>query len=197
MKPEEQILQRLLEAVGQTFGSKPSCPTDFDSLSLAVFRSVKRTISSSTLKRLWGYISDQSGTSVSTLTLLSKYVGYRDWDDFIKRSKATGNLPYDESGFSMGQILACDTLPVGTVVKADWAGGKSCTVRKIASPRRFVVIDSKNIKLKSDDMVTLDSIAILRPFIALECVRGEEHMGNYIGAKQSGIKSFQITEGGN
>lgn len=194
MKPAEQILNTLLEAVGQKYGCKPSCPTEFDGLSLSIFRSVRRTISQSTLKRLWGYITDQSGTSVSTLNTLSKYVGYRDWEDFCLHAEPFGSGGREKSGFSMGQILACDNLSIGAVVRADWSDGKSCSVRKVSNPRRFVVIDSKNIKLKVNDLVTIDSIAISRPFVALECIRGDQSIGNYIGAKQSGIKAFSITE---
>lgn len=194
MKPDEQILKTLLDAVRQTYGCKPSCPTEFDGLSLSIFRSVRRTISQSTLKRLWGYITDQSGTSVSTLNILCKYVGYRDWEDFCVHAEPFGVVGRDESGFSMGQILACDNLSIGSVVRAEWGGGKSCSVRKISNPRRFVVIDSKNIKLEVNDFVTIDSIAISRPFVALECMRGDQSIGNYIGAKQSGIKAFSIID---
>lgn len=194
MKPDERILNILREAVVQKYGCTPCGPTDFDRLSLSIYQITKRTISPSTLKRLWGYINDQSGTSISTLSLLCRYAGYRDWEDFQNHAGVFSSDNCCESGFSLGQILTCDTLPIGSRVRADWSGRKSCTVIKVANPRRFKVIESNNIKLQPDDLVTLDSIAISRPFVALDCMRGSQSLGNYIGAKDSGIKAFLISE---
>ena len=98
MKPEKEKLDLLLQIVAQTFGTTPHTPTDFVALASAVQESTGRTIGLSTLKRLWGYIKDQTGTTYSTLSLLSRYTGYSDWDSFCRFASLITDE--QESGFS-------------------------------------------------------------------------------------------------
>ena len=58
---------------------------DFIQLAELIFKETHEHISPTTLKRLWGYVSDQNcEPRVSTLDLLSKLLGYRNFNDFSK-----------------------------------------------------------------------------------------------------------------
>ncbi|MDE6101062.1 MAG: hypothetical protein K2L46_08820 [Paramuribaculum sp.] len=92
MKPDKEKLELLLSIVGKKFGTSPRTPTDFAQLTSAIHQTTGRTIGLSTLKRLWGYVTDQTGTTYSTLTLLCRYAGYSDWDCFCRRPTALTQL---------------------------------------------------------------------------------------------------------
>ena len=82
---EKQAKARLLEIVEARIGRKMQTPKDFEYLSEQIFDSLHQHISPTTLKRLWGYLSEPSEPRMSTLNLLSRFVGYDSWDAFCKQ----------------------------------------------------------------------------------------------------------------
>ena len=69
MKIEAKYLDCLKEAVEKTVGKKMNTPRDFDLLSIYVYNLTNEHLSSTTLKRLWGYQIDQKESSPRILTL--------------------------------------------------------------------------------------------------------------------------------
>ena len=59
-------------------------PKDFDYLSEQIFAKVHQTVSPTTLKRMWGYLSETAAPRLSTLNILSQFIGYDNWDAFCK-----------------------------------------------------------------------------------------------------------------
>lgn len=61
---------------------------DFEKLATLIFDTTKITISSNTLKRIWGRIKYDSTPSDMTLNTLASYAGYEDYRDFINKSES-------------------------------------------------------------------------------------------------------------
>lgn len=61
-------------------------PKDFDFLAMQVFEKTRQSISVSTLKRIWGYVSSKGAASETTLDLLSKFVGYDSFFQFCQQT---------------------------------------------------------------------------------------------------------------
>ena len=61
-------------------------PKDFDFLAVQVFEKTRQSISVSTLKRIWGYVSSKGAASETTLDLLSKFVGYDSFFQFCQQT---------------------------------------------------------------------------------------------------------------
>ena len=80
---EQQIIETLKQAIEQAVGRKIKTPKDFDFLTDCIFNKVHERISPTTLKRLWGYLTD-AGTAPrkSTLDILSRFLDYPDWSAF-------------------------------------------------------------------------------------------------------------------
>lgn len=79
----EQALASLRELIETTVDRKMKTPRDFDFLSEQIFDKLHETVSPTTLKRLWGYIQDQSMPRKATLDVLAQFVGYNDWDHSV------------------------------------------------------------------------------------------------------------------
>lgn len=77
-----QVLERLRLEVEQKVGRKMYTPKDFEYLSEKIFEQLHQHISTSTLKRLWGYLPGKSNPRISTFNLLAQFIGYNDWQDF-------------------------------------------------------------------------------------------------------------------
>ncbi|WP_435357349.1 hypothetical protein [Emticicia sp. SJ17W-69] len=55
---------------------------DFEELSERIFEKTKVSLSSSTLKRIWGKVKYDSSPNLATLNALAQFVGYESWREF-------------------------------------------------------------------------------------------------------------------
>lgn len=69
--PEIEELKSLVE---QKYGKILATTTDFEEFSLYLEKKASGTISPSTLKRLYGYVSDNHKPRMVTLDILSQYI---------------------------------------------------------------------------------------------------------------------------
>ena len=97
MDRQQQAIEQLREAIENEVGRKMKTPKDFDYLSETIERKLHEHISSTTLKRMWGYLAEPVTPRVSTLDILSQFLGHADWDAFCK------SLP-DESSVSTATV---------------------------------------------------------------------------------------------
>ena len=82
--PEVIQLRKDVEA---RFGTRPATPADFESLIAQIWLCLHENLALSTLERLWGYVEGANNTRLSTLNILARYVGSRDWNDYTNRLK--------------------------------------------------------------------------------------------------------------
>lgn len=85
---QEQALARLRTVIEETVGRKMKTPKDFDFLAGLIFDKLHETVSSTTLKRIWGYFPDSSTPRISTLDILAQFVDSKDWDTFCSQELA-------------------------------------------------------------------------------------------------------------
>ncbi|MCR4614354.1 MAG: hypothetical protein K5778_10210 [Bacteroidaceae bacterium] len=88
MHVQEEALTHLRAALETAAGRRMSVPRDFERLSELVFEKVHQKVSSTTLKRLWGYLKEGSVPRESTLDILAQFVGNADWQDFVNTHAA-------------------------------------------------------------------------------------------------------------
>lgn len=79
--------ERLRAAVEQKMGKPLLTPGDFDELSLRIKMQTGEDLSLSTIKRLWGYTRPCASPRFRTLSVLSRFLGFRDWDDWLAQGK--------------------------------------------------------------------------------------------------------------
>ena len=95
-----QNIDRLRQTIETQTGRKMRTPKDFDYLSEQIFEKVHQTVSPTTLKRLWGYLSEAAAPRLSTLNILSEFVGFDNWDSFCQNESAEGS---EEKGEENGE----------------------------------------------------------------------------------------------
>jgi hypothetical protein len=95
---QEQDLARLREEIESVVGRKMKTPKDFDFLAGQIFDKLHENVSSTTLKRIWGYLSEPSTPRLSTLDLLAQFIDYKDWDAFCSQEPQTSpSSPQEET----------------------------------------------------------------------------------------------------
>ena len=75
-------IEQLRQAVEEKAGHKMRTPKDFDELRNTIFSEQHVMVSTSTLKRIWGYVRTNSLPRPASLTPLARYIGYTDWEAF-------------------------------------------------------------------------------------------------------------------
>lgn len=138
-KPYERLCGELVGKFGATMES----PSDFNRLSLTINVDIGESVSASTLKRLFGYVKSETDISKSTLSILTRWLGYKGWGDFCA-------TPASQSQFIKGATLKTEQLTPGDKVRFLWSPDRHCVARYLGD-YRFVVEEVQHAKLKIGD----------------------------------------------
>ena len=96
-------IERLRDAAEQKVGRRMHTPKDFDFLRDCIYGECHEMVSISTLKRLWGYNHYEGTPRVSSLNPIARYVGYRDWDDYLLKNAYKEKLDNPNESFPLIQ----------------------------------------------------------------------------------------------
>lgn len=187
----EQKYVALQSLVENLVSRKMQTPRDFDFLSLRIFGALRTQISPTTLKRFWGYLPLSSSTSPrrNTLDILSRLVGYKDWTDFLERTRE-GQVV--ESGFTGNRFLYTRTLKQGTHLLLVWAPDRQVRIR-LEGQDLLTIVESKNSKLSVGDTFICPCFVQNEP-LHLHCLRHENGAPtDYVCGKMGGIR-FETEE---
>lgn len=181
-------LQSLLDAVEKKYGRPIAVHNDFNTLSVVLDYECHEILSSSTLKRLWGYVSLRTTPRKSTLDILSKYVGYKDFNDF--RNSRFGKVD-DTSGYLSTSFLSADLVPEKGFLRIGWEPNRMLRLRRIG-PILFEVVESHNSKLKAGDRFEASCFFKGLPLVLATVQREGENLPSFIAGKEKGLNLLQI-----
>ena len=143
-RPEIYELRLRIEA---SIKRKIETPADFDFLRGIIWERTHEQISTSTLKRLWGYVDGVDSARNSTLNVLSKALGYENWDAFILKLKSEN---VDNSDLVMSESVSSSDLKIGDRLMIAWQPNRVCRLKYLGD-NQFEVMESHNSKLKVGD----------------------------------------------
>jgi hypothetical protein len=84
------MVRELKEHIELRFGRKVVLQKDCIELSDSILNETGHLISSSTLRRIFGFLSTNSNPTRATLDILSQYCGYTNWSDFQVKTRNYG-----------------------------------------------------------------------------------------------------------
>lgn len=141
----ELVLMLLRKAVEEKSGFKATTSNDFERLAETITDSGSGYISSSTLKRLWGYVKDTRGKHKATLDVLARYAGFpRGYTELEQDVTCKANI---ESGYDSKRVLDLLTVEPDTMIQLDWLPDRSVVLRCLGDCV-LQVTESHNAKLK-------------------------------------------------
>lgn len=181
----EQVpeLQSLLSAVEKKYGAPLQSTNDFNVLAAILKFEGRETLSSSTLKRLWNYVSQETTPRRATLDVLARFVGYKDFKDY--RLSLLGNAT-DSSAFLDVSILTADEVEQNGKVTIGWEPNRVVRLRKVGDSL-FEVEESINSKLREGDRLQCSCFFKGLPLIIPSVQRGEDRLPSFIAGKSTGL----------
>ncbi len=165
-------------------------PFDFTFLSQEIRQQTRYTASESTLKRVWGYITDKGEEYVPsnfTLNALAALIGFDSFESFISKTTVENEI---QSEMYKGETISSVSLPTGAIVKLYWRPGRECSIRHIDG-NRFIVIESLNSKLIKGDIVECGSFTQNTPLYFNRVDRQSEELMTYIAGSATGVR-FEV-----
>ena len=142
--PEIEELKILLE---EKYNKALTTTTDFDGFSLFVQKKTNQCVSPSTLKRLWGYVSDSHKPRTDTLDRLAMCLGHKNYRDFVQYLKTSTR--YNSSFFDAHQLTSSELRP-GAVVEIGWSPNRTLRLNYLGESE-YEVTRSENSKIQAGD----------------------------------------------
>lgn len=179
-KPE---IAELLIQVENRYQRPLHTSTDFDEFSFYLKQQVNDVVSTSTLKRLWGYVNDSHLPRMRTLDILSRYVGHTNFKQFCNWLK-TSNV-YNSSFFSAYQVLTKDLGP-GTELEIGWSPNRYLRLRYEGNDL-FEVKESHQSKLLVGDRFEVVSFMMGQPLFLPYVWRSGERLSSFLAGRNGGL----------
>lgn len=175
-------LKDLCRRVEETYGKPVLTPLQFEALADDIFRRTGKLLSPTTLKRLWGYLNEPMSPRRSTLDVLARYCGWRDFEDFTK-----GNAPEIESGnVGTNVISAGKDVKTGDRIRLMWPPSRVCEIEYLGD-RKWRVVASQGTKLSPGDTFNCALIVSGEPLYLDNLVHGDDRPGVYVCGRKSGV----------
>lgn len=184
--PETEELKLLVE---QQYGHVLSTTTDFEELSLHVARQTGKTVSPSTLKRLWDYVGDRHKPRTCTLDILSQYTGHKDYHSFMQWLKTS--VKYNSSFFHAAQVT-CNELTQGMTVEIGWSPNRILNLMYLGN-NIFEVIRSANSKIRPGDRFTTGCFIKNYPLYLPYIERNGLRTSPFVAGRNGGLTIINVT----
>lgn len=181
----------LRKQIEEAFGQKIVGPKSFEALQNFISRRTGQYISTTTLKRIWGYIDEPLKTRETTLSLLAQSIGYTDWDNFITRRESHTVEKAVQSSPHFGRSIdVLKDLNQGDEIKLYWNPGRECHLRYMGD-MRFEVLSSSKTRLKAGTTFICHLILAGHPLYLSSVVIGSSEPMAYICGKLHGGVQFE------
>lgn len=178
----------LLSEVEKQYGRRVATSTDFESLSVVIEHQTGELISSSTLKRMWGYVSLNPTPRISTLDILCRFVGQKDFKAFC--SSLTDKNIFSSTFFS-SRYLSVSDLKEGCLVTVGWLPDRIVEMRYKGN-FQFEIENSVNSQLKKGDRFELSELIIGYPMFISRILRDGEYTPSYVAGRENGICRIEV-----
>ena len=183
-------LQYLLELVEKQYGRKLSTTTDFESLSVIIEKATGVLLSSSTLKRLYGYVSLNTVPRKTTLDILSRFIGNRDYETF---RISLSNDPQFSSRFFSAKTVTTSELKAGDRLRIGWPANRIVTLHYLGDDL-FEVETSVNASLVKGDRFRQVSFMKGYPLYLSRILRDGDYTPAYVAGMNSGLNLIEIVK---
>ena len=183
-------LQYLLELVEKQYGRKLSTTTDFESLSVIIEKTTGELLSSSTLKRLYGYVSLNTVPRKTTLDILSRFIVNRDYETF---RISLSNDPQFSSRFFSAKTVTTSELKAGDRLRIGWPANRIVTLNYLGDDL-FEVETSVNASLVKGDRFRQVSFMKGYPLYLSRILRDGDYTPAYVAGMNSGLNLIEIVK---
>lgn len=181
------ISDKIRQMIIERYGSEIAYPQQCESLSMAIKEATGVTLGTTTLKRMLGFVKGTANLRPSSLDIIARYLGYKDYRLLAK------DLGDDTaiSDFSPIESIDSADLEPGEKIRIAYHPNRELTLSYIGD-NKYVVDESRSSKLQKGDKLMIAGFYVGFDLLISDVERGGVHMGSYRAAKQDGLTSIEI-----
>ena len=177
------MTKKLCKEIETALGRQMQTPKDFEFLKERIYARLHVLVSRTTLMRIWGYIEKDVQPRVSTLNILSQFLGYKDWESFQENTM----LPKEQqSSPIMSRKLSASELVRGDRLRLIWQPERVCDIEYLGD-LNFRVIAAENTRLHVGDTFQCSLILEGEPLYIDNLKQGDQQPTAYVCGKKSGV----------
>ena len=185
--PETNYLMTLVE---KKFRKSVKTSTDFYLLAQEIESETNENVSASTLKRMWGYVNKAPLPRQTTLDVLAKYIGKKDYKTFCEDLKNSDAI---QSMFFTSDFINVSDLKPESIIEIGWNPDRVVTLKHLGGSQ-FEVKSSINSQLRAGDRFEASSFIKGAPLYLSRIIRGDEFTSPYMAGKQGGLNHVKILQ---
>ena len=183
--PEIEELKSLVE---QEYGKILATTTDFEEFSFFLEKHTGDKVSPSTLKRLYGYVSDNHKPRMVTLDILAQYIGHKNYMEFKQWLKTSTR--YNSSFFKASQLVSSD-LKKGTEIAIGWSPNRILRLRYLGEST-YEILASENSKLEAGDHFVTGCFIKEQPLYLPYIERNGKRTASFVAGRNGGLTLISI-----
>lgn len=183
--PEIEELKSLVE---QKYGKLLATTTDFEEFTLHLEKATGKTVSASTLKRMYGYVGDSHKPRVNTLDVLAEYLGHKNYMEYVKWLKTS--VKYNSSYFKASQLISTE-LKVGAKISIGWSPNRMLKLKYLGNSL-YEIIKSENSKLIIGDRFSTGCFIKEQPLYLPYIERKGERTSPFVAGRNGGLTVIDI-----
>ena len=181
------LLRNLIE---KSMDKKMETAGDFLDLFIAIEDRLNETLSLSTLKRIWGYIDGYDTVRFHTLSILARFVGYSDWDDFVNCNNENLN---EQSEEILQKCIHSRNLKVGEKVYFTWNPDREC-ISEFLGNDTYKILDCRNTKLQKNSTFLCSFFVEGQSLYLDDLTVDGQVFAMFVAGKNGGLKIVEKTE---
>ena len=180
--------RQLCNDIETALGRQMQTPRDFNYLRDRIYARTHIMVSPTTLKRIWGYLTDDVEARESTLGILAQFLGYRDLEEYRNRSMQPDKQ--QSSPVMSRRMNVAEQLHAGDCLCIAWQPDRQCEVEYLGN-QTFIVRKSANTRLQPNDTFQCGLIIDGEPLYLDNLCQGKYPPIAYVCGKKSGIR-FEV-----
>lgn len=181
------INEKVLKLIRQKFNCEILYSQQCEALSLAIKESTGHSLSTTTLKRMLGFVNGAARPRQSSLDIIAQYVGYSNYSLLAKDIGADSEI----SDFRTVDNITSDDLTVGEQIQLTYAPNRMLVLSYMGN-NKYLVNKSGGGKLQKGDKLLIAGFYVGFELMVVDVERNGIHLGSYIAAKQGGLISVEI-----
>ncbi len=179
----DKIKQMILEK----FNSPIQYPQQCEVLALAIQEETGQMLSTTTLKRMLGFVNGPANPRPSSLDIVAQYLGYPNYNLLAKDLGEDADI----SDFRVVESIDSADLVVGEQIQITYHPNRVLVLSYLGD-NKYLVNESRGSKLLKGDKLMIAGFYVGFELLISDVERDKQHLGSYQAAKHGGLTSVEI-----
>lgn len=183
---QQDYYENLRQALKDKSGLSMEMIKDCATLKIMISKN-NRIISTQTIERLFGKREHNGEFRKSTLSILSQYIGFKDWDDFCN------NYGKKESEFIAEEIILSKNLSKGDLILFEWNPDRKY-VAEYLGENLFVIkhkLNGDNLNVDDKFIATEFKLNVPLEIDVLKSIDGKTCKKKYFAGNKLGLTKIE------